>query len=855
MSDSELSPKEALAEIQQGLQAAQAEERLQSLAALNTLTYSSASILRQLEKMALSDRSKAVRAAALDTLQEPLYAQIQARQTNLPRHSRHLIVNEIDVWEKDGLLDEVHAQILRQRYAFDLESVPVAQKPALSQPQPVKPKATLAQTLLSESSIKVALYLGAFFIVAAAAIFAAAVEELRLPILFFFTFGFGTGALVLKKKLPQPSFTLFIIFSVLLPIDFSVIADQLSLVGTNTSLYWFFIYAFMALVWAFATWFYRSRFFSLLVFGALAISFFNLAETFTGAQVELHLLLFSFSSLLGLGTVKLLEKWQDEKFAEPLFRGIQAQEILLLLISCIAFLFHYDDSSYANRWWLATTAVWWLGAAFYLLSNWMKQGLHFRALAVISMMPLAWLFLNAFDPTETVQAVSFLLWGILFALSGEALHALKEGKFHDYGQLLIFGAVPLLALSAGLGFDHSESLGFSLALSVAILYSLLSLYRSRLWTCAYALLMGLAAYFLFFELDLMRYQKVFWGFKLLIPSVLLLLPDILLKNDFKVSLSWRLPPRLLGAVLVLMNVLVVVDVTKADLWKSALVFGIYALFALGYALRYFPEYAYIANTSLAMTIIYILRSRDAIHWLAPMTALAILFYIGGILLDALFKHEKWARIYVISGLALASLVALSAPFEDAGVIESLPVAIAAGLFTIEAFRKRNLWLGFPANALYLMAYFIILLNFEVDQPQFYSVVAAALGMLMHYLLVRADSKTSTFITGMLSQLVLLSTTYVQMVSEEQLGYFMVLFFQALAVLIYGIVTRSRSLVITPIIFLVVGVLTITFGLLEGLPSILLIGCTGVFLIAFGIGALLLREKFAALREELDGWNA
>ena len=126
---------------------------------------------------------------------------------------------------------------------------------------------------------------------------------------------------------------------------------------------------------------------------------------------------------------------------------------------------------------------------------------------------------------------------------------------------------------------------------------------------------------------------------------------------------------------------------------------------------------------------------------------------------------------------------------------------------------------------------------------------------MHYLLVRSGSRTAAFITGMLSQLTLLSTTYFQMVSEEELIYFVVLFFQALVVLIYGIIIRSRSLVITPIIFLIVGVLTITFGLLEGLPTILLIGCTGVFLIAFGIGALLLREKVSGLRERLDDWNS
>ena len=75
------------------------------------------------------------------------------------------------------------------------------------------------------------------------------------------------------------------------------------------------------------------------------------------------------------------------------------------------------------------------------------------------------------------------------------------------------------------------------------------------------------------------------------------------------------------------------------------------------------------------------------------------------------------------------------------------------------------------------------------------------------------------------------------------------------VLVYGIVIRSRSLVYTPIGFLVLSVLTMVFSLVGSEWSIFLIGCTGVLLIAFAIGALLLRERFASLREKLDDWNA
>ena len=47
------------------------------------------------------------------------------------------------------------------------------------------------QTLLSEASIKVYLYLGAFFVIASALILAAIVEAARLPILVVATLAFG----------------------------------------------------------------------------------------------------------------------------------------------------------------------------------------------------------------------------------------------------------------------------------------------------------------------------------------------------------------------------------------------------------------------------------------------------------------------------------------------------------------------------------------------------------------------------------------------------------------------------------------------------------------------------------------
>jgi hypothetical protein len=219
--------------------------------------------------------------------------------------------------------------------------------------------------------------------------------------------------------------------------------------------------------------------------------------------------------------------------------------------------------------------------------------------------------------------------------------------------------------------------------------------------------------------------------------------------------------------------------------------------------------------------------------------------------------NKWGDTLLLSGLGLGTLTAISAPFEG-GLIASLPVAAVATLFAVEAFRRRNVWLGFPSNAFYLMAYFMSLVELRVDEPQFFTVGAAVLGLVMHYFLVRSGSRVGAFLTGMLSQLVLLSATYIQMVTTGQQVYFFVVFLQALAVLVYGLVIRSRSLVFTPIFFVLVSVVTVVGHALRGLSTAVLIGVTGILMIGVGTLAVLMRERLLEARtnlsERLSQWN-
>jgi exosortase/archaeosortase len=92
------------------------------------------------------------------------------------------------------------------------------------------------------------------------------------------------------------------------------------------------------------------------------------------------------------------------------------------------------------------------------------------------------------------------------------------------------------------------------------------------------------------------------------------------------------------------------------------------------------------------------------------------------------------------------------------------------------------------------------------------------------------------------------------VSANELKFFFILFAQSMIVLVYGLIQRSRSLVITPIAFAVLGVVTVVYSALKGLSSVILVGCTGIVLLLLGIMAVILRERITRLGEQLSDWK-
>jgi hypothetical protein len=1250
-------------------------------------------LLFYIEKMAAQDEDKDLRAAALEALNAPNLRALRAqRLMKLGGNEQRFILQELETWQKQGLIGNDLANSLRSRYritfkpaptpaaqtgtqappapatAQPAESTPVAvaaPTPAVAAPRPEpRPRQSLAQTLLSETSIKTFLYLGAFFVISAAIILAALVETLRLPILSLAVLGFGAAAIALKKRLPQPSFVLFIVFSFLLPINAGVFADLVKLEDQVLAAYWTFVLLTSAGIWAFATWFYNSRFFTLTAFGAFIWSGWNLPGILAVEPAgEYRLMALQLTNLASLAGIVFLIRKKDWKFSFPAFLSGQLFNLFLFATLGIYALINlaYNQPNWA---WLALAFAALLCAGYYVASHLVRPFLLYPWLATAAFSPGLYFGLNAFafaHENSFVFAIGWAAWAVLLTALSEITYRIAhlswlQGKTKEYPLPLSLAGIALFLIGSLWGLFVSASWGFAVFALAALVLTVAHIARPRGWVWLAALVHGLAAYFLFFRLPFIPViVHDYLLFQATAAAVLLLLPDLLLKPDWRARLGWFLPLRGLGAFVGLWTVIEIFGTAVSDqaqaaissfllsgfywlyairyqkawlgylpafLFPLGLVYGfgaldlplgfaavatlsalyygfglalarflrledwsktlrwtgltlilflavaalvgeyrfegwfiallalafllesrrhphieiiapavlalgfvlvlfennveaafyylagvsalwlaieyiyklllparplalptriagaglgaltaavflvsagespaqfaislVFSIFVLAYALLYrqprlgyafnlflalaalslanlwldsawlwtlaplailyfifglalnndwgttlrfsglglaaltalaapfasqtgggwfvavlglpwlgetllkkrpwaeggfylfgllslgmvlhqyellTPAYYFfgmaifllgfelifgldIARTpilsvptrilgglaaaisilaclpngietgelviSLALTVFFalyaILRRQPALgyvpagllplsvlfglnwlgwgNWLWPLIAVAVGYYLASLLLG-LFSAD-WSRMLRLSAIGLATLTSLSAPFEGSGALASIPVAIAASLWAVEAFRRRNVWLGFPTNGLYLLSYFMLLASLEVTQAQYYSAGAALLGLLMNYLLTRAGSDKGAFVTGMISQLVLLGTTYIQMVATEELGYFAALFFQALVVLVYGLVIRSRSLVGLPIFMLVLGVSTIVLFILRGLSTVILIGCTGIVMLVAATLAVVLRERLAQVGERLSNWKA
>lgn len=875
--------QETLNDLLQNLKSGDAARQGDAIRQLSALNFTSEAIVLQLEKLALGENAE-IRAAALKALRLKTSRFVMSKRSNMTKSDRQRFLSEIAKWETDGLVEPHRAEILRRRYDFDLrpeepapiettaaEPSPSAPPAAQHAPHPAQSAAraipvehpaspSLAQILLSETSVKIYLYLGAFFVIAASAILAALVEAARLPVLLVATLAFAAGAMGLRKRLPQPSFALAVVFSFLLPIDANVIADLLLLSPTANEIYWSLVFLLMALIWAAGTWFYASRLFSAAGFLSLLLAVLRFSEIFD-ARAGWSVLSVAAASLLALLGMLALKTWRDGKFILPVFLLAQLVQPILLIASVLSTLSGMIADSDKSGDWLAAALTWLLAASFYAASDLLIPFVFFPWMATASLFPIPWLVLSAFNVSSSSALLAgFALWGALATFASQFVRQARRAA------LLTKYHFPLLALSLALfltstfiGYNESAQWGLAALLGAGMVYALAHILRPRWYVWMAALLAGLGAYLTLFALPFMANIDVYMGYQLLGASLFLLIPELFFKQPLSFARIWNWPPVALGTLLTFFNLLIALFVpimAENQFGNTAILLGVYAILFTCYALRFQrPFIGYFTAASAAWATLYTFQHFRSEAWLVALTALAFAYYLAGYFLSRGDLLKEWGKMLIYSGLGLGALTALLAPFESGGLEKSIPIALAATLFAVEAFTRKNVWLGFPANALYLLSYFVILNELKVNEPQFFTVGAAALGLFQHYLLNRAGSRRAAFITGLVSQLILLGASYVQMAATGELKYFFLLFLQSLAVLGYGMVVRSRSLVIAPLAFVALAVLTILYNALKNLSLVFLIGITGILLLTLGILAAVLRQRIASLAERFSDWEA
>ena len=69
------------------------------------------------------------------------------------------------------------------------------------------------------------------------------------------------------------------------------------------------------------------------------------------------------------------------------------------------------------------------------------------------------------------------------------------------------------------------------------------------------------------------------------------------------------------------------------------------------------------------------------------------------------------------------------------------------------------------------------------------------------------------------------------------------------------VMRSRSLIIAPISFAVLAVVTVLYNALKDLTLVFIIGIAGIVLLALGILAVVMRERITDMAERFSDWDS
>ena len=441
----------------------------------------------------------------------------------------------------------------------------------------------------------------------------------------------------------------------------------------------------MALVWSGGTWLYTSRLFSVTAFVSFVIAFYRVGDLFH-AKSEFFAAMLGVAALAGLVGVWALKKWQDANFALPLFLAAQLLQIGILVTYQAGFMFEFGDMFTSPLWNLLLVFTWGFAFLFYIFSDLLFPFFLFPWLAAVTLIPIPWLIGSAFEVNTLANTIIFVVWGLIVAVSSEAAYRFNSTR--KYSLPVLLASIPVLVNAVTSGFSYSNSYGFVAALSAAIIYGVLHLIRRspRGWLWALALFSFIVAYLAFFNLPFIENLNIYFGYQLLGLSLLFLLPDLFLKNDFKTNLAWRVPLYMYGIFFTLVATISLI--TNGSAQQAAIGFAVFTIFFILYtAAQRKAFYGYIPAAFLALTVFFALEHFKLDAWLPALTGLAVLYFIVGV---AVRSKEAWAVMLRYSGLALGTFISFAAlfTFKETGGAYALVVGL---LFAAEMYLSRNGW--------------------------------------------------------------------------------------------------------------------------------------------------------------------
>ena len=794
-------------------------------------------VWRAVERLALQAASPQVREAAVRALNTPAARAHYARRPRRSSLWRHELRAEIQTWAQEGLITPEQAAVLMARYAD-----PPRRKPQPSVSAPPDQRRTFPWAL------HVVLYLGAFFVIAAALLFASVVRAWRLPILLAATVVFAVGALVVYRLTPQGGRVLGIVAAGFLWADAAVLGKILEphLAADGRALYWAVATLLLALVWLAGAWALRIGVLHVAAWPMLAAS---LVYGLTwleglGLYVQPSWAFFAWAAelLLALGWVILLKRRQP-RTALWLFGMSHLVAGFLLFATA---LFATEEPWPGPQWvrWEPALGAYILLLGFYLLGRWKVRPVPWIEIWAVPLTVLGMVYTwTHLWPSGWPQASALTLAAAGVSL---AAWAVRRARWKIAGAWSVgLEIVALLAwTAAGILFQRDTTIAAREVLALApwmlgAAWGWALALTSRRWVPAVGgWLLLLVGYVHFVDKIWPATPRLYWPGWLLVPVLVSVALD---------ALGHRLhnrPVQTVGrggafALAGSLGLAMFTQIGQADFRDAGMLLALTGLWA-GYAWALRRDVLWAGIPPLfTFTWGLFLDALDAYH-----PALWSIWPVGAALIGWVMGRARPSLRWTAWGwgtLAVAWLAGLLAFFYDDGwsVLTLAMMATVTGGF---AWLWRQVFLVLPTALLYLGAYTWTLHLWHVRQPQVYTIPAAAMGLLLHGLYRRWRHRVVSFVLGVLSQLVLFTTTYVQMVDHRSGWYFGMLFLQALVVLGYGLWSNDPALIWTPIGFVVAATATMLLIRFQGLGVLALLCLSGLALLAGGLFFLWRRAR-------------